>query len=59
MMDRHIKSRKMPIYRPDLNALADFFEDHDAIKRLERELRMIDFQALGQKLPEPPAFHCM
>ena len=52
MMD--YKSRKMPIYRPDLNALADFFEYQDPIKRLERELRMNDVQAFNQKLPDVP-----
>jgi hypothetical protein len=58
-MDQYYKGRKLPIYRPDLNALADFFEDQDPIKRLERELRINEIKAF-QKLPEPPAaFHCM
>jgi hypothetical protein len=58
MMDQYYKGRKMPIYKPDLNALADFIEDQDPIKRLERELRMNDLEAYTQaytrKLPEPP-----
>ena len=61
MMYQYYKGRKMPVYRPDLNALADFIEDQDPIKRLERELLINEIQANIQKLPEPPpaAFHCM
>jgi hypothetical protein len=58
MMDQYYKGRKLPVYRPDLNALADFIEDQDPIKRLERELLINEIQANIQKLPEPPV-HCM
>ena len=58
IMDQYYKGRKLPIYRPDLNALADFIEDQDPIKRLERELQINEIKAF-QKLPEPPAVHCM
>jgi hypothetical protein len=59
MMYQYYKGRKMPVYRPDLNALADFIEDQDPIKRLERELRINEIKVF-QKLPEPPpAVHCM
>ena len=60
IMEQYYKGRKLPVYRPDLNALADFIEDQDPIKRLERELRINEIGAF-QKLPEPPpaAVHCM
>lgn len=45
--------KAMPIYRPDLNALADFVEDQDPIKRLERELRLQDIKKYLVDLPAP------